>query len=128
MNAEKLMKRQFETVHADAGLEEVERKLEASGADLIPVCRDGLLVGTITQHDVASGIPPGRRRAEPARVAQVIAADILFCFEDTDVTEAAKLMRESRVTVLPVLNRTRRVVGVLALKDIPETRTSEEPA
>ncbi|SRR5258706_416351 len=128
MTAEMLMKRQFQTVHADAGLEEVERKLEACGADLIPVCRDGLLVGTITHHDVVSGIPPGRRRAELPRLAEVIAADILFCFEDTDVTEAAKLMRESRVTVLPVLNRTRRVVGVLALKDIPEPGTSEEPA
>jgi len=128
MTAETLMNRQFETVHADAGLEEVERKLEACGADLIPVCRDGLLVGTITHHDVTSGIPSDRRSAETPRAAEVIAADILFCFEDTDVTEAAKLMRESRVTVLPVLNRKRRVVGVLALKDIPEARTSEEPA
>jgi CBS domain-containing protein len=122
MNAEKLMNRQFETVRADAGLDEVERKLEACGADLIPVCRDGLLVGTITHHDVASGAPPGTRRVEPPRVAEEIAADILFCFEDTDVTEAAKLMRESQVTLLPVLNRGKKVVGVLALKDIPEER------
>jgi CBS domain-containing protein len=128
MTAEKLMNRQFETVRADAGLEEVERKLEACGADLIPVCRDGLLVGTITHHDVASGVAPGRRRAEPSRVAEEIAADILFCFEDTDVIEAAKLMRESRVTLLPVLNRGKKVVGVLALKDIPEGAIPQESA
>lgn len=120
MTAEKLMSRTFETVHAEADLEEVERKLEAGGADLIPVCRDGRLVGTITQHDVALGASPGRRRAEGALVAEAIAADILFCFEDTDVAEAAKLMRESGVSLLPVLNRGKRVVGVLALKDIPK--------
>jgi CBS domain-containing protein len=119
MTARKLMSRIFETVHADADLQEIERKLKASGADLIPVCRDGLLVGTITRRDVALGAPADGRRAEP-RVAEVIAADILFCFEDTDVTEAAKLMRESHVTRLPVLDRGKRVVGVLALKDIPE--------
>ena len=120
MTAEKLMRREFETINAGAGLEEVGRRLQASGADLIPVCRDGLLVGTITHHDVALGGSPGKRRAEPPLAAEAIAADILFCFEDTDVAEAAKLMRESRVSMLPVLNRGKRVVGVLVLSDIVE--------
>jgi len=126
MTAEKLMRRKFETVHAEATLEEVERKLEASGADLIPVCREGLLVGTITHHDVALGVSAGKRRAESPLVAEAIAADILFCFEGTDVAEAAKLMRESGVSVLPVLNRGKKIVGVLALKDILEGRSPGE--
>jgi CBS domain-containing protein len=53
------------------------------------------------------------------RVADIITPDILFCFEGTEVTEAASLMKENRVPLLPVLSRGMKVVGVLALKDIP---------
>ncbi len=122
MTAGELMTRTFETVHADACLEEVARKMESSGAGLLPVCKDGLLVGTITHDEVAGRVPFARLRTEPTRVADVIAPDILFCFESTEVTEAAKLMKEHRVPLLPVLSKSKKVVGVLALKDIPGER------
>lgn len=118
MTAGQLMTRKFQTVHADSRLEDVERKLQSSGMNLLPVCRDGDFVGTITHEDIA-GAPTSR-----LRVADVIAPDILFCFEGTDVVEAASLMRENRVDLLPVLNRQKALVGVLALASIPGERTA----
>jgi CBS domain-containing protein len=118
------MTREFETVHADACVEEVARKLESCGTAVLPVCKDGLLVGLVTQGDLFLHAVPSNRRAEATRVADVIAPDILFCFESTEVAEAATLMREKRVPLLPVLSRSRKVVGVLALKDIPGERNS----
>ena len=123
MTAGELMTRKFQTVHADSRLEDVERKLQSSGMTLLPVCRDGDLVGTITHEDIA-GAPQSRRRAETLRVADVIAPDILFCFESTDVAEAASLMRENRVDLLPVLNQQKALVGVLALASIPGEQTA----
>ncbi len=123
MTAGELMTRKFDTINADACLEEVSRKMESSGAGLLPVCKDGLLVGTITQDEVAGRVSLAIRRTEPTRVADVLAPDILFCFESTEVTEAAKLMKEHRVPLLPVLSKNKKVVGVLALKDIPGERT-----
>ncbi len=128
MTAAELMTRKFESVHADASLEEVARKLESSASDLIPVCRDGHLVGTITHEEVAVRVPSARRRLEPTRAADVLAPDILFCFENTEVAEAAKLMKENRVSLLPVLSRSKKVVGVLALKDIPGERAASRTA
>jgi CBS domain-containing protein len=122
MTAGELMTRRFESVHADATLEDVARKLQAPGLNLLPVTRDGYLVGTITRDEVAL-TPRPRRRAEPVRVGDVIAPDLLFCFENTDVSEAASLMRENRVNLLPVLGPNKALVGVLALDDIPEEPT-----
>jgi len=118
------MTRKFETVQADAGVEEVARKLRASKLDLLPVCRDGVLVGLVTNGDLNARVAPWRRRAEPTRVSDVISPDILFCFESTEVAEAAKLMRENRISRLPVLDRDKTVVGLLALRDIPGERSS----
>jgi CBS domain-containing protein len=123
MKAGELMTRKFETVQADAGVEEVARKLRASDLDVLPVCRDGVLVGLVTNGDLSARVAPSRGRAEQTRVSDVISPDVLFCFENTEVNEAAKLMRENRISHLPVLNRSRAVVGVLVLKDIPGERS-----
>ena len=123
MKARELMTRKFEVVHADADVEEVARKLETSNAGILPVCKDGLLVGMVTHDDLAVHVTAGR---QPTRVADVIAPDILYCFESTDVTEAANLMRENRVPFLPVLRENKTVVGVLALKDIPGEKNSKK--
>ena len=119
MTAGELMTRKFESVQADARLEEVTRKLQVSGMNLLPVCQDGYLVGTITHEEVEVRAPSPRRRTDEVRVADVIAPDLLFCFENTDVAEAANLMRENRVNLLPVLSQSKSLVGVLALDSIP---------
>jgi CBS domain-containing protein len=124
MTAGELMTRTFETVDADARLEDVARKLQASGVDLLPVCRDGILVGTITPEDVIRRDDAASRRGA-VRAADVVAPDLLFCFESTDVSEAANLMKENRVTLLPVLSPAKKVVGVLALASIPGRLTAD---
>ena len=120
------MTREFDIVHADACVEEVARKLETSEFDVLPVCKDGFLVGMVTHGDLVLRTAEARRRTEPTRVADVIAPDILFCFESTEVAEAAKLMKENHVSRLPVLSRNKTMVGVLALKDIPGERNSHK--
>ena len=117
MTASDLMTRKFEIVQADARLEDVARKLETSGLKLLPVCQDGHLVGVITHTDLAKRIPGA------SRVSDVIAPDLLFCFVNTEATEAANLMRENRVRYLPVLDHDKSIVGVLALEDIPSKET-----
>ena len=99
MTAAELMTRKFEIVHADACLEEVARKLESSDIDHLPVCKDGLLVGMITQEEVAVRGSAANRRAERTRVGDVIAPDVVFCFENTEVDEAASRMKENRVSL-----------------------------
>ncbi len=116
------MTREFEIVHAGARLEDVARKLETSGMKVLPVCQDGHMVGIVTREDVAGKGSLRARRADALRVADVIAPDLLFCFVNTDVDEAANLMRENRVNLLHVLNHDRSVAGVLALEDITRER------
>lgn len=124
MTAGELMTRKFESVHTDARLEEVARKLQVSGMNLLPVCRDGFLVGTITHEEVAAQTLLPRRGSDTVRAADVIPPDLLFCFENTEVSEAANLMRENRVNLLPVLGQNKSLVGVLALDSIPDTRAA----
>ena len=44
--------------------------------------------------------------------------DVVFCFADQEVTDATELMRDHKIRRRPVLNRQRRLVGIISIGDI----------
>jgi CBS domain-containing protein len=71
----------------------------------------------ITDRDIAiRGIAKGK--GPKAKVRDVMTADVKYCFEDQDVEEITRNMADIQVRRLPVLNRDKRLVGILSLGDI----------
>jgi CBS domain-containing protein len=50
-------------------------------------------------------------------VRDIMTPEIFYCFEDQDVAEAARRMKDKRVRRLLVLNRDKRLVGIVSLGD-----------
>jgi CBS domain-containing protein len=44
--------------------------------------------------------------------------DIVYCFEDQNVEDAARLMKDNQIRRLVVLNRDKRLVGIVSLGDL----------
>ena len=51
-------------------------------------------------------------------VFEVMSEKVCYCFEDDDISEAARIMADRQVKRLPVLNREKRLVGIVALSDL----------
>jgi CBS domain-containing protein len=86
----------------------------------LPVSDRGRLVGMITERDIVfRAVALGRAPADTP-VRDVMREEALYCFEDDDVETAARHMSELQVRRLPVLNRSRRLVGVLAFADVED--------
>lgn len=51
-------------------------------------------------------------------VAEVMTRDLVYCFDDQEVNEAARLMEQRQVRRLPVLNRSKELVGIVTLGDL----------
>src|SRR4030095_3106463 len=64
------------------------------------------------------------RAGEVAMTRQVV-----YCFEDQDIEEAERVMEKHQIRRLPVLDRDKRIVGIVSLGDFAtkddETRTGE---
>jgi CBS domain-containing protein len=89
-------------------------------ADLggLPV-RDGdRLVGMVTDRDIALRLVAEGRDPTLARVRDVMTPDVPFVFEDDAVEHVAEDMADQRLRRLPVLNREKRLVGVISLVDL----------
>ena len=54
-----------------------------------------------------------------------MSSDLICCFEDQDISEAAKLMEDKQVRRLVVLNRDKQMVGILSLGDVA-TRNADD--
>jgi len=119
MKAGECMVREFQAIHPDAPVEEVLRRLGVPGAEPIPVCDGNRLIGMVGYKDVAAGVAADVRRAGPVRARDVVAVDVIYCRETTELREATELMRENDVPLVPVLNAEGRIVGILRLAALP---------
>jgi CBS domain-containing protein len=109
-----------EVVHPDTTLEEAAAKMELFDIGLLPVYADDQLLGTLTDRDITvRSVALGQDPTED-RVRDVMSREVVHCFEDQEVDEAARLMQDKQIRRLPVLSRDKRLVGIISLGDLAE--------
>jgi CBS domain-containing protein len=86
-----------------------------SGA--VPVQENDRLVGMITDRDIAiRAIAVGKGPDTPVR--EVMSEEVKYCYDDENVEHVAKNMADIQVRRLPVVNREKRLVGIISLGDL----------
>ena len=114
-----------EVIRPETALIEAAQKMKSLDIGMLPVCDGDRLVGVITDRDITvRGVAQG---CDPkiARVQEVMTPEVIYCFDDEDVKDVAKKMEEKQVRRLPVLNREKRLVGIVSLGDLA-VRTGKE--
>lgn len=83
----------------------------------VPVGENDRLVGMITDRDIAvRAVALGK--TPQTKVGEIMSRDVKYCFDDEDVSHVADNMGEIQVHRLPVVNRDKKLVGIIALADI----------
>ncbi len=119
MQVKEVMTRGVECISPTASLEEAARKMRDLDVGPLPVCGDNdRLVGMITDRDITVRAIAEGQNPKTARVQDIMTPDITYCFDDQDVSEAAQIMKEHQVRRLVVLNRDKRLVGIISLGDL----------
>jgi len=59
-------------------------------------------------------------RGPDTRVREVMTDSIKYCYDDEDVERVAQNMAELQVRRLPVVNRDKRLVGIVALSNVAQ--------
>jgi CBS domain-containing protein len=72
----------------------------------------------ITDRDIACRAVAEGDDPAKSMITEAMSKGVTYCFEDQDVSEAAHLMEQKQIHRLPVLNRQKRMVGMLSLGDI----------
>src|SRR5437667_2492930 len=104
-----VMTRGVECVCPDDTITAAAQKMKDLDVGALPVCGDNdRLVGMITDRDITVRAIAGCCNPEGTCVRDVMTPNIVYTFEDQDVTEAARLMKQNQIRRLVVLNRGKR--------------------
>ncbi|MBN8230160.1 CBS domain-containing protein [Corallococcus macrosporus] len=115
-----------EVVRSSDSLRVAAEKMRALNVGPIPVCDGDQLVGILTDRDIVVRAVAQGLDAERTQVAQAMTRGVEYVFDDDDLSQAAQKMRASQIRRILVLNRNKRLVGILALGDIAEELGDQE--
>jgi len=113
-----VMTKGAECTRPNATLQDAARRMKELDVGSLPVCENDRLVGILTDRDIAIRSVAAGHDPRADRVKDVMTPGIVYCYDDQDVTEAAELMHDKQVRRLPVLNRDKRLVGIVSLADL----------
>ncbi|HVP67663.1 MAG TPA: CBS domain-containing protein [Anaeromyxobacteraceae bacterium] len=117
-----------ETVAPGNTLQEAALKMRTLNVGALPVQDGASLVGIVTDRDiviraVANGLPPLSTPVSEAMTPQSV-----WCFDDQDTLEAARIMEAMAIRRLMVLDRDRKLVGMITVDDIAAVARQERVA
>jgi CBS domain-containing protein len=121
MKIQEVMTPDVSYVTPDTPILEIARKMRDGDIGSTPVIENDRLVGMVTDRDivvrvVAEGIP-----TQTATARDAMSPGILYCFDDESVDEVLEKMGDQQIRRLPVVNRDKRLVGVVSLGDLSLT-------
>ena len=92
----------------------------------LPVCDGDRLSGMITDRDITIRATADGRDPKTTPVKDCRSPEVVYCFEDQDVEDAQTLMEQKQIRRLPVLNRAKKLVGIIALADLATKAGAEK--
>lgn len=117
MKISEVMTREIEIADPEQTVQQAAQIMAAIDAGILPVGEDDRLIGMITDRDIAIRCI-AKGRGPDAKVREIMSDEVKYCFADQDVEQVAQNMAQIQVRRLPVLDRDKRLVGIVSLGDI----------
>jgi CBS domain-containing protein len=105
-------------VGPNENLTEAARMMGELDVGALPICDNDRLAGMITDRDITVRAVGQGRDPQTTKVRDAMSEGIVFIYEDQDVEEAARIFETKKIRRLPVLNRAKRMVGIVSLGDL----------
>ena len=117
MRVSECMTREVQLADPNDTIADAAMAMARLDAGVLPVSENDRLVGMITDRDIAiRGVALGR--GPDAKVADVMNAEVKYCFDDQEIGEVLRNMGELQLRRMPVLNHDKRLVGIISLGDM----------
>jgi len=126
MKVKEAMHRGVAWVAPETPIAEIATIMRDQDIGSVPIGENDKLIGMVTDRDiVCKGL--AQKNFDPQRTTarEVMTPGIHCCSEDDDLSEAVRHMETLQVRRLPVINKSKRMVGMLALGDVSRSAPNE---
>ena len=120
MRVSEAMTREVRVATPGQTIRDVAKIMAEIDAGAMPVGENDRLVGMITDRDIAiRGVALGKGPETPVREVMTT-EQVLYCYEDDEIEKVAKNMGDEKVRRLPVVNKEKRLVGIVSIGNIAQ--------
>jgi len=117
----KIMTTNVECIAPETTIQNAARKMKELDIGFLPICENDHLLGTVTDRDIVlRALADGKDCNTIAR--DVMSSQVFFCFDDESIEGCANHMKEHEVKRMLVLNREKRLVGVVSIGDLSKIK------
>ncbi len=117
MRVNEVMTRHVRVASPKDTIREAARIMAQIDAGVVPVGENDRLVGMLTDRDIAVRAVAEGKGPDTA-VGEVMTPDVQYCFDDEDIDEVCQNLGDQQIRRIPVVNRQKRLVGILSLGDL----------
>jgi CBS domain-containing protein len=122
-----LMSRDVKIISPDMTIGEAAKKMRDGDFGMMPVGEDDRMIGAISDRDIAiRAVAEGKEGS--TKVRDVMSKGVIWVYEDDSIEQVATIMSKHQVRRLPVVNRDKRLVGIVALGDFAVESLEFQPA
>ena len=126
MKVKEAMHKGVDWVAPDTPLADLAKLMRQHDIGAIPIGENDRLVGMVTDRDiVCKGLAEDGFDARRATAREVMTPGIHCCSEDDDLAKAVRHMETLKIRRLPVINKSKRMVGILSLGDVGHSAPGE---
>ena len=124
MKVRDAMTHNVQVMNPEETIADAARAMSDIDVGALPVGESDRLVGMITDRDIAIRAV-ARRKSPDTKIRDVMSREIMYCFDDEDIEHVVGNMGDIQVRRLPVMDRGKRLVGIISLSDIALTHVPE---
>jgi len=126
MKVKDAMHKGVDWVSPDTPVTELAKLMRDHDVGAIPIGENDRLIGMVTDRDiVCKGLARDDFDAGGATAHDVMTTEIHCCREDDDLVKAVRHMEELKVRRLPVINKNKRMIGILSLGDVSRSASAD---
>jgi CBS domain-containing protein len=118
MKISEVMTAKPQVIKASESILKAAELLARNNIGALPVEKEDKLIGMLTDRDIVVRVVAGGKDPAKTRVEDVVSDQVKYCYEDEDVEHVAENMHQLLVRRLPVMNRHKRLVGIVSIDDI----------
>ena len=119
MKVKEVMHKGVDWVSPTTPVSELAKLMREHDIGSIPIGENDRLIGMVTDRDiVCKGLASNNFDARRATARDVMTEGIHCCREDDDLAKAMHHMEKLQLRRLPVINKSKRMVGIISLGDV----------
>jgi CBS domain-containing protein len=125
MKVSEIMTTNVECVTPETTITELADKMKSLDVGFLAVCEKDRIAGTVTDRDMVIRGIAGGRNLSSIKTRDIMSKEVHWSFEDEDVKAVAKKMSDKEVRRMLLLDRNKRLVGVVSIGDIAKVEEQE---